>query len=126
MKKNDLIKKLQGIKGNPEVMLWNGIVRDYMPIKGLVQQELVKESKEHYLEMCRLELCRDLKDWTYQLPEQVKERLGKYYSKFGYEQNEYVTEQDIKEKKYLSKKVMVLDAKKTGKTYHDHLGKIEY
>lgn len=91
MRKNDLIKKLQGIKGNPEVMLWNGIVQDYMPIKGLVQQELVKESKEHYLEMCRLELFRDLKDWTYQLPEQVKERLGKYYSKFGYEANEYVT-----------------------------------
>lgn len=126
MKKNDLIKQLQSIKGNPEIMLWNGIVQDYMPIKGLVQQELVKESKEHYIEMCRLELCRDLKDWTYQLPDQVKERLGKYYSKFGYEQNEYVTEEDIKEKKYLSKKVMVLEAKRTGKTYHDRLGKIEY
>ena len=26
MKKNDLIKKLQQIEGNPEIVLWNGMV----------------------------------------------------------------------------------------------------
>lgn len=126
MRKNDLIKKLQSIKGNPEVMIWNGIVQDYLPIKDIVQQELVKESKDYYLEMCRLERCRDLNDWSYQLLVSDKYSLLKNYSKFGYEYNEYVTDEDIKEKKYLSKKVMVIDVGKTGKTYYDRIGKIEY
>ena len=28
MKKNDLIKPLQTIEGNPDIVLWNGFVQD--------------------------------------------------------------------------------------------------
>ena len=32
MKKNELIAKLQAIKGNPDIVLWNGTVGDYQYI----------------------------------------------------------------------------------------------
>ncbi|AXC39087.1 UNVERIFIED_ORG: hypothetical protein [Escherichia phage CMSTMSU] len=31
--KNDLIKMLQEIDGNPEIVIWNGYVDDYMNIE---------------------------------------------------------------------------------------------
>ena len=42
MRKNQLIKLLQEIKGNPEVMVWNGFVDDYMPIGGVDTNTLYK------------------------------------------------------------------------------------
>ena len=126
MRKNDLIKQLQQLKGNPEVMLWNGIVGDYMPIGELVESNLVKQTKEHYFEMCRLEDCRDAKDWTLQLSDHKKQRLSKYYDSFTYEDDPYVTAEDIKLKTYKQKRIIAIDAKKTGKKYLDRCGSIDY
>ena len=44
MRKNQLIKLLQGIKGNPEVMVWNGLVDDYMPLGSVDTNTLYKQS----------------------------------------------------------------------------------
>ena len=44
MRKNQLIELLQGIKGNPEVMVWNGLVDDYMPIGSVDTNTLYKQS----------------------------------------------------------------------------------
>ena len=46
MRKNQLIALLQEIKGNPEVMVWNGLVDDYMPIGGVDTNTLYKHSIE--------------------------------------------------------------------------------
>lgn len=47
MKKNDLIKLLQSIDGNPDIKLWNGYVHDYNDINPeLHSVELVKETVE--------------------------------------------------------------------------------
>lgn len=46
MRKNQLIELLQEIKGNPEVMVWNGLVDDYMPIGGVDTNTLYKQSIE--------------------------------------------------------------------------------
>lgn len=96
MRKNDLIKKLQEIEGNPEVVLWNGMVGDYVHIGELVNSFLVKEEKKHWLEMIRLSRCQDLNDYSYQIPEQELKELDKLYSERQYEMNEYVTTEDIK------------------------------
>lgn len=37
MRKNDLIKMLESIKGNPEIMFWNGIVGDVVPISSKME-----------------------------------------------------------------------------------------
>jgi len=51
MCKNDLIKLLQTIEGNTDIVLWNGFVGDYQDIsKELVKGELVKISLDWYLE----------------------------------------------------------------------------
>ena len=44
MRKNQLIELLQGIKGNPEVMVWNGLVDDYMPLGSIDTNTLYKQS----------------------------------------------------------------------------------
>lgn len=126
MRKNDLIRKLQQLKGNPEVMLWNGIVGDFMPVGKIVESTLVKQTKEYYFETCRLEDCRDAGNWTLQLSDEEKQKLSKYYSSFQYEDNPYVTEEDIKLKRYKQKRVIAIDAKQTGKRYQDHRGHIDY
>ena len=69
MKKNELIAKLQAIKGNPEIVLWNGTVGDYQHIGSLVEGDLVKQTLHDYIERCRMEKCRDEKDWKVQLTE---------------------------------------------------------
>lgn len=48
MTKNDLIKKLQSIKGNPQIVIWNGHVDDYMPIGDISEDVLVKYSREFF------------------------------------------------------------------------------
>ena len=47
MRKNELIKILEGISGNPQVVIWNGYVGDYNNISSDVESiELVKNSRE--------------------------------------------------------------------------------
>ena len=52
MRKNDLIKRLNNIPGNPEIVLWNGFVEDYQPIsREIVEIKVAKHSKD-YLAAC--------------------------------------------------------------------------
>ena len=46
MRKNQLIELLQEIKGNPEVMVWNGLVDDYMPLGSVDTNTLYKQSTD--------------------------------------------------------------------------------
>lgn len=48
MRKNDLIKMLESIKGNPEIMLWSSLVEDVVPISSKIEEvELYKDSLEY-------------------------------------------------------------------------------
>lgn len=74
MRKNDLIKQLQEIKGNPEVALRNGFVSDYMHIDKPFESDLVKMTKEYWIRTVLNEECITRKDWSYQLPEHEVKR----------------------------------------------------
>ena len=127
MKKSKLIELLQNIKGNPDIMLWNGIVGDVVDLTpNLVEVRLVKQTLEHYLEMCRIEDCIDRKDWSYQMPQDEVEHLKKHYKTFKYEENQYVYKEDIDKGNYKQKIVYVLDAKLAGKTSYSRSGDISY
>lgn len=127
MRKNDLIKMLQNIKGNPEVLLWNGMVGDWMHIDKPVESDLVRIDKDYFLETCRLAECKELGDWDHQLsPEEIKDCEKSYKNCHGWEDNAFVTEEDIKEKRYRKKRVLYLQAKKRGVSTFDRLGNIEY
>ena len=127
MRKNDMIKMLSEIEGNPEVMFWNGAVGDCVPIDTItVPVNLYKETLQYYLEMCRLSECRDRQDWTYELtPEDIQE-LTQNYRGFSYEINEYVTTEDVQKKKYNRKTVHVLNARIVGRTSWGRGGDIDY
>ena len=74
MRKNDLIKILEGIKGNPEIVLWNGFVEDVQQIgKELAPVELHKLTFEGYKE--RINLERVLKNKLEPLPDKELKSL---------------------------------------------------
>lgn len=127
MRKNDLIKLLSDIDGNPEIVLWNGYTQDFMKVDRLVESDLVKMTKLHFLEMLRLEKCVDVKDWSAQLTdEEVKHGLECYRKNYEWEVNEYVTTDDIQSKRYQRKRVVYINAKLRGKTMFDRLGEVRY
>ena len=128
MKKSKLIEMLNRLEGDPEIKLWNGMVGDWMDIsKELVPSDLVKQTLEHWLEMCRIEACKDRQDRDYQLPAEEVARLKKDYNKVNtWELNPFVTLEDVKEKRYKLKNIYILNAKRKGVTDFDRVGDIEY
>ena len=127
MRKNDLIKLLQTIEGNPEIVLWNGLVGDYQNISSkLVEGDLVKKTLKCYLEHNRMVRCLKENNWQYQLTEEEVSYLTNVYKTFSYEQNNFVTKEDIKEKRYMKKRVIYIQPKLQNKKYYDRLGTIEY
>lgn len=128
MKKSKLIELLTSIEGNPEIKLWNGLVDDWVDLRPeIVTIDLVKQTQEHWLEMIRIEACRDSRDWDYQLPAEEVARLKKEYNKVcQWEDNSYVTEEDITAGRYKVKAVKILQAKPKGAQSWDRMGTISY
>ena len=124
MRKNQLIEILKNIKGNPEIMIWNGIVEDVQPIgKEVVECRLFKLSFEGYKE--RVNLQRVYRE---NLPELLDDELKALYKKHKigqYEAFNYYAPDD-NDKAYNKKTVFVLEPKVTGKTHFDRLGAITY
>lgn len=131
MKKDKLIDLLNSLEGNPDILLWNGMVGDWMDIdKELIESDLVKETFEHYKESCRLEDIRDNPDlgWDYQLSEEKIIKLRKYYKKnvAVWASNEFITEEYIRDKLYTKKTVFFINPKTRNETYFDRQGFINY
>ena len=128
MKKSKLIEMLNRLEGDPEIKLWNGMVGDWMDIdRELVPSDLVKQTLAHWLEMCRVEECKDRRDWDYQMPAEEVARLKKDYNKVNtWELNPYVTLEDVQEKRYSLKNIYILNAKTKGVKSFDRLGEIDY
>jgi hypothetical protein len=128
MKKSKLIELLTAIKGNPEVKLWNGFVGDWVDIDAkLVPVTLVRMTQEYWLEAIRMERCIDLKDWKHQLPaEEVAELKKRYTSVCKWEENQFVTQEDIDSKRYATRKVQIMQAKVKGEKTWDRIGDISY
>jgi len=110
MRKSKLIELLNNVPGNPEVVVWNGLVDDIVPIKKLVVDQMVKESRE-YLTRCHP-------------PNEVEELLKQQIWEFP---NSFVTlEEYTKHYGKRRKNVIILEPKVTGKTYSDRIGKMYY
>jgi len=110
VRKNDLIKLLQDIEGNPEIMLWNGFVSDFVPIGNVGTHSLVKVSKEHWLRVLAEEVKGRKKKFT-------QKELDKLYARnISYEVNNFVTAEEIRNGTYKQKKIAFIDAKEVGKT----------
>lgn len=127
MRKNDLIKKLQAIKGNPDVVLWNGMVGDWMPIGEITESYLTRCSKNYYVRAVEAEMKIKKKDWNFVLPEEEKTRLEKSHAKNNpWEHNEWVTQEDVDAKRQQVKNIIYINAKPRGIKTFDRLGGLEY
>lgn len=126
MRKNDLIKKLQSIEGNPEIVLWNGMVGDWMAIGNLQESYLCKVTAEHWIRSVENEECISRKDWNFKLPQEEIIDLKKRYRKIQYECNEFVTQEDVQQGRWKTKRIVFIDAKKRGVATYDRFGSIEY
>ena len=117
MRKNDLIKLLEGIKGNPEVVLWNGHVGDFMHIGKLSEDFLNKYSKRFYSQLIKTED-----------PQRSDEEIEKLYRSLEYEYNQFIAEEDCKgsDPMYKKKRIIFIDAKPRGINTFDRLGEISY
>lgn len=117
MKKNDLIKLLEGIKGNPEVVLWNGYVEDFMHVGELSEDFLTKYSKRFYSQLIKT------KD-----PQCSEEVIEKLYRGLKYEYNSYIAEENCKgnDPMYKKRRAVFITAKSRGINTFDRIGGISY
>ncbi|MGL4582644.1 MAG: hypothetical protein ACRCVU_06640 [Flavobacterium sp.] len=131
MKKNQLIQILQGIKGNPEVMIWNGLVNDVMPIGDVSEDTLYKLSKEHIYETLEFDQKRFAKSFD-DLPQDVKQRLKERAEEITKKAQYEYPNQYLHPSEYPCwynkrvKKIAVISAKVTGKVHEDRWGTITY
>jgi len=130
MRKSKLIELLTAIEGNPDIKLWNGYVGDYMDIESeLVPTRLVKMTEAHMLEMVRLEqaLHDGADPKTFKMSSDEEEHTRACYKKYHeWEHNQFVTDGDIKAKRYKKKDIWILSAKLRGKTSGDRVGTMSY
>lgn len=128
MKKDKLIELLSSIEGNPEIVMWNGFVGDYMHISPkFVEDKLVKKTLAGYLEDCWLSECRDRNDWNYKLTDDLRGQLTSQYRKYNkWEQNQYITKEDINSNRYTAKRVVYIQPKLRGETCFDRNGNLSY
>lgn len=126
MRKNDLIKKLQEIKGNPEICMWNGLVGDWMPIAKIHESYLCKITQSYWIQSVESGEKITRRDFEYSLPQDEVEGLKKQYKKIQWEDNEFVTEEDVKEKRYKIKRIFYICADRRGVSTYDRLGEISY
>lgn len=128
MKKSKLIAMLNALPGDPEIKLWNGFAQDWVDIDTkLVSIDLVRMNLAYWLESCRLQDCRDRRDWDYQMPAEEVAQLTKNYAKVcKWEDNQYVTQEDIDAKRYAVKTVQLMQAKVKGENAWSRMGDMEY
>lgn len=127
MKKSKLLELLADIPDDGEVYIWNGFVQDWMDIGQVEEAHLCKMSNSYMREMCRLEKCHDVKDWSAQLTgKEIKEANAAWRQNYKWELNPYVTEQDVKEGRYKMKHAFILNAKTKGETTFDRFGNLSY
>ena len=126
-----LIEYLQTFPKTADVMLWNGIVEDMMPIDKDIQTHLLyKQSLSFYKSNMDMDWC--VRHKSHDIPEDVQakhlEIAKEHYSKAKYE----IPNPFVEQEKYAdwynpkSKKIILLQAKLTGKRYQDRMGSIDY
>jgi hypothetical protein len=126
-----LIGHLEKLPQDVEIYLWNGMVGDIVPVSDNVLTTLLYK---HSIVFLKTELDRN---WSFDnnikdIPKEVQDEHLKI-AKEQYEKSEYNLPNTYVTKEEYSrwydeepKKIVVLEAQLTGRTYQDRLGAIEY
>ena len=128
MKKSKLIKMLLDIEGEIDVRFWNGFVQDWMEFSPeLVEVNLYKKTESYYIENVRRQMAIEKKDWDYKISEEDTKRLKNAYKRVcKWQTSDYVSDEDVREKRYSIKKVFMMQSKTRGVDTFDMSGRISY
>lgn len=130
MRKSELIKLLNKIEGDPEVLLWNGFAQDWQDVYITKDAELVKYSLEHLFKSLKHELQFDKKDFNLTKEEKLwcYNKARTQYKEQEWETiNSFVDEKQFKEwYRGNTKKVILINGENRNKTTWDRLGDINY
>jgi hypothetical protein len=128
MKKSKLIKLLNELKGDPDILLWNGHVGDWVDIdSNLVETDLVRETFEGYCTSLRYERAVELRDGSYEIPEDEIRELKKIFPTISaWDFNAWVTEEHIKQRKYKKKSVILIQPKDRDRKSFNRSFTLEY
>jgi hypothetical protein len=131
VRKNDLIRELNKLKGNLEICFWNGHVGDWQHFDGKIHiADAVKQPFEYYVDKVKYEMFRDKlveKFEDIQFTEEEMKDLRKSYMKdITWNFNPYVTEEHIEKGYYKTKVMYMLQTKQRGQEYFDRQGSMEY
>jgi len=133
VKLNKLIEELQKIKGNPDILLWNGLVGDAVQLDKEIQIDYqYRYSPEYFISSMKMDWCEaNGKDFDKIIPEETlkkfKEEAKILSRKHGYDfPNPFFDEKDYERYFDKKKKVIILQPIIAGKTYQDRLGEITY
>lgn len=128
MKKSELISLLEALPGDPEVILWNGLVEDYAEISPKLEQSfLVRRTLSYFIQTVENEEIRKRKDFDYRLPPKEIKALGKDYEKYNeWKDPQFVTEEDVEAGRYEKKPIVYIDAILRRKTTYGRMGSISY
>lgn len=118
MKKNKLIELLQNIKGNPDIVIWNGLTEDYHHINKIEPVYLYKQSKKKRLKDINNERFRDGLD-------PITEEQVQGEDDYGFP-NSYFDDQDIKRIYDKKKKVWIIESKLRNKTSVGRVSSFKY
>jgi len=82
MKKSEMIKVLNEIKGDPEILIWNGLAEDYMKISSIKSDFLYKEDDKFTLNILNLERVEQGLLPLEELPVQYKKKEWEFVNGF--------------------------------------------
>lgn len=123
MKKKELLKLLESIPGNPEIVIWNGFVDDYQHIdKEFVEIQLVKKSREFLKNAINAQRIEQ------GAPELTEEELTARCAKEQWNlPNQFVEPENFKAwYAPRKKKLVVFQLKSRNKTVYDRTGSMKY
>ena len=127
MKKSKLIELLNNIKGNPDIIFYNGFVEDWQDLSSqLVESRLVKRSLSNWIYYIELEEQVRRKDFNHKLSEERVKELTSLYKEVEWEENHRISDEAVKRGDYKSKRVYYLQSKIRGVSTFDRMGNINY
>jgi hypothetical protein len=128
MKKSKLISLLEQIEGDPDIMLWDDHMNDCQDVNPTIEEhQLVRISFEAYVRFIESERKVSQNNPEYKLPDTEITKVKKLFTdQHAWEINPWVTEEDIKNKIYTTKKVYIVKPKHKDKAIPERFTKQKY
>lgn len=126
MAKTELLAALNAIEGDPQIIIWNGHVGDYQNIASVTPLMLTKPTLSEWVFRLVCERVVDTGDRNYALPPGELKEWEETLREKDWEIDNYVSEIDIAEGRYVEKAVYILEPTARGIETFDRLGNIEY